>query len=107
MFKNIANFLSKKETFHLILLPLAISLLPFSIFLLLGSLGYRDTPIEHFLLLIVIFLWTFMGLPMIIRKEVPWLITVRGWLAVTEGIFLMVGLWVVLIILLESFLHSG
>ncbi len=107
MFKKIINYLGKMDTIYLIFLPIAVSLLPFSIILLLGSMGYRDTRIQRFLLLMIIFLWGFMGLPIIVRKEVPWLVTVRGWLAVAEGVFLMLGLWVVVILLLLAFLHGG
>ncbi len=45
-----------------------------------------------------------MGVPMIIRRELPWLITIRGWLAVAEGVILVVFgiiasviLWIVIL----------
>jgi hypothetical protein len=93
MFKKIINSLSKWETIHLVMLPVAIGLLPLFGFLLLGSAGYRDTPIQYFLVSLMFFSWGFMGLPMIVRKEVPWLIVFRGWVAVVEGVALLVMGW--------------
>ncbi len=98
MFKRIVNFLSTLQTIHLILLPVAISLLPLAVFGVLGSAGYRGTPLQGLLLLLVIFLWGLMGVPMIIRKEVPWLMAIRGSLAVVQGIVIMLLSWAIILL---------
>ena len=104
MFKKIFNYFSKWETLSLVLLPIGIGLLPLFAFFSLGSLGYRGTSIGGFLLSLTTLCWGFMGVPMIIRKQVPWLITIRGWPAVLEGIILTligwgltIGMWVSLL----------
>ncbi len=106
MFEKIVNSLSRMKTIHLVMLPVLSGLVPIFIFLWLGSAGYRDTSMQYFLLILTFFLWGFMGLPMIIRKEVPWLITIRGWPAVAEGILLVLIWWGVAIGFVGLMLHT-
>ncbi len=93
MFKKAIKLLSKMETLHLILLPVAIGILIILISLGLTSTGYIGHQIGSFLLPLGLFVLGFMGLPMIVRKEVPWLITIKGGIAVVEGIVLLLIWW--------------
>jgi hypothetical protein len=81
------------KTIHLVMLPVVFSLLPFIIIVIMGSAGYIDTPIQRFLLILTFFLLGFMGLPMIVRKETPWFITLKGWVAIVQGVVLMLIWW--------------
>lgn len=106
MFKKIVNILSAMKTIYLVLIPVALGILLILISLGLAMISQSANQIGNFLIPFAFFIWGFTGLPMIVRKEVPWLITVRGWLAVAEGIFLMLGLWWVAIILTQAMLSG-
>ena len=101
MFKKLLSIISNMKTIYLVLFPVALGVLLILIFLGLAKIGDGENQAGSFLIPFAFFIWGFTGLPMIIRKEVPWLITIRGWLAVAEGIFLMLGLWWVAIILTQ------
>ena len=94
------------ETIHLVMLPLAIGMLPISVFLWLSTAGYRDTKLQYLLIGLTFFIWGFMGLPMIRRREMPWLIRIRGWLAVAEGVLLLVIWWEVAIVFIGLMLRA-
>ncbi|HVN14509.1 MAG TPA: hypothetical protein VMT73_02120 [Anaerolineales bacterium] len=106
MLNKIINALSKWKTIHLVMLPVAIGLIPLVIFLLLGSAGYRGTSMQGLLLVFTFFIWGFMGLPMVIRKEMPWLIIFRGWIAIIEGVALMLVWWALAIIFIGIMLGA-
>lgn len=93
MFKKIINSLSKMETIHLVLLPVAIGILIILLSIGLAGIGAIGRQIGDMLLPIGLFILGFMGLPMIIRQEVPWLKTIRGWIAVVEGSILLLMGW--------------
>jgi hypothetical protein len=78
VFKKIINALSNKGTLYLVMLPAVIGMMVMLIALGISSTGHIGHQIGSFLLPLGLFVWGFMGLPMIIRKEVPWLITIRG-----------------------------
>jgi len=107
MFKKIIYILSNMKTQHLVVLPIAIGISVLLIALGLGKTSHIGNQIGRFLLPLGFFVWGFTGLPMILRKEVPWLITIRGWAAVAQGVFLMLGSWSIAIILLVVLLRSG
>ena len=48
---------------------------------------------ENMIINFVLFLWGVAGIPMIIRREAPWIITIRGWPAIAEGLFMVVACW--------------
>ena len=81
------------NTMHLILVPVRTSLLPIFILVLVGLAGYHDSLAQAILSGLVFFLWGCMGLPMIIRKEVPWFVINHGWLAVVQGTILLIIFW--------------
>ena len=99
MLKKIRNILARMETRYLILLPLLIGAVPLIILFSLPKAEYSGTPVAEFLILLTFFTWGLMGLPMIIRKEAPWLIPITGWLAVVEGIVITLASWTVVIML--------
>ena len=101
MLRNILARLSKMSTLQLILIPFLISFLPLGIIIALGTLGYRGTPSQSILVLMMFFLWGLTGVPIIIRKEVPSAFyPVKGWQAVAEGILVILGMGVVIAILI-------
>ena len=89
MLKYMIQHLYGMKTSHLVLLPMILSLMPILILVWLGSAGSRHTPLQNTLSCITFFLWGCVGLPMIIRKEMPWFVTMRGWAAVVQGIILV------------------
>jgi hypothetical protein len=93
MSKKIFAVLSKMKTIHLVMLPVIIGILIILIALGVARLGSIGNQIGGFLLAFGLFVIGLMGLPMIIRKEIPWLVTIRGWIAVVEGIILLVIGW--------------
>jgi hypothetical protein len=107
---NSTKFLSAMKTIHLVVLPVIISLLPIVALVWLGSAGYRDTPAQTIFSGMTFFLWGCTGLPMIVRKEIPWLRTAPGWMASVQGIvFLTIGWGIALgfaILLLNSILGN-
>jgi len=85
---------SKMKTFDLIKIPLVVGFIfTFASILLYGRAGYFGNLIGSFLISFAFFSWGFIGLPMIIRKEMPWLITIRGWWAVVEGVAFLIIFW--------------
>jgi hypothetical protein len=93
MFKKIISSLSKTKTINLVMLPVAIGISIILVSLVVADTGHIGNKIGGFLLSLGLFVLGFMGLPMIIRKEVPWLITIRGWIAVVEGVILLLIWW--------------
>ena len=66
-----------------------------------GGLG---KPIGGFFLPLGFLVWGLIGIPMIIRRELPWSIPIRGRMAVVQGIVLLVTgivlsvfLWIVIL----------
>lgn len=106
MLTSITKLLSTMKTIHLIMLPMVLSLVPIIILVWIGSAGYRQTLAQNILSCITFFLWGCVGLPMIVRKEVPWLVTVRGWVAVVEGVILLLIGWVIAIGFIIQILNS-
>ena len=96
MLKRLISLVSEIQTIYLVLVPAAIALL---IIWLTLEFGGGDLLIP-----LALFVWGFMGLPMIIRREVPWLITIRGRIAVLEGIVVMVLSWAAAFIILAALL---
>lgn len=81
-----------RKTVHLVLFPLMISLLPILLLARIDHAGYHDTPIQSILSGAAFFLWGCTGVPIITRREIPWLPAAPGWAAVLQGtIFLMIG----------------
>jgi len=107
MLRKILREISSARTIHLVIIPFVIGLI---LMLLAWELGGRKG-MEHYigglLLSLAFFVWGFMGLPIILRKEIPWLITIKGWFAVVEGVVLMLTAWVVAFILLGVFLSAA
>ena len=99
MFKKLIVRCSTMATVDLIKIPLAIGFL-FSVasMALFSSTSHLGKLTGGILLSVAFFVWGLMGLPMIIRKEMPWLIMVRGWFAVLEGVVLLLGCWATAII---------
>lgn len=93
MLTKIKNPQAVMKTLHLVLFPVVISLLPISVLVWTGSAGYRDTPAQSILSGVTFLLWGSMGLPMIIRKEIPWASTAPGWVAVVQGAILILIGW--------------
>jgi hypothetical protein len=54
--------------------------------------GFRETPAQVIASGITFFLWGCTGLPMMVRKEMPWLPKAPGWVAVVQGaLFVIIG----------------
>ncbi len=108
MTKRLISTLSNMQTSRLIALPLIIGvLLMFTSMLLLIGSNLLGKFLGVYLLPAAFFVWGSTGLPMIIRREMPWLFFVTGWLAVAEGIILVFSLWGVAIAILVSILRGG
>jgi hypothetical protein len=94
MINKIINFLSKWQTIHLVMLPVVIGILIMLISIGLGNTGHIGNEIGRFLLPLGFFVWGFMGLPMIIRKETPWFMgTIKGWIGIAQGVILLLMGW--------------
>ena len=81
------------KTSHLVLLPLIISLAPILILMLIGSDGYHGTPLQLTFAGLIFFLWGAAGLPIMIRREVPWFPSMNGWMAIAEGLIILTIGW--------------
>jgi hypothetical protein len=53
---------------------------------------------QKILIDLMVFLWGLSGIPVIIRRELPYLIPIRGWNAVVTGIFMILGSWFIIIV---------
>jgi hypothetical protein len=93
MLEYLKRLISGMKTSQLILLPGAISLFPFLAYLVVSSGHFSGNPLEVFLLLLMLTSLGFTGLPMILRKEAPGLISVKGTLAILQGLLIMIGFW--------------
>jgi hypothetical protein len=67
---------------------------------------FSGKPEEKVLFDLTLFLWGLSGVPIIIRKEIPGFIIVRGWSAVVTGIFITAACWTILIVDIVSKLHG-
>jgi hypothetical protein len=93
------------KTIHLIMLPVGIGLAIIVISIWVAGIGPIGKQVGLGLLTLGLFVLGFMGLPMIIRKELPWLTTtIRGKFAIFEGVVLMLIWWGLAIALLKDIL---
>jgi hypothetical protein len=100
LWKKVRGIITSMSTLQLILLPTLLSLLPITILIRISNGHYSGKPIEDILISIIIFLWGIMGIPMILRREAPGLfLYTKGWLAIIEGILILVASWSVAIAL--------
>jgi len=81
------------------MIPLAVGMASLTIGAFIGNAGPVANFIGRLLIVLGFFAFGLMGLPMMIRREMPWLIHVRGWIAVVEGVGLLVCGWVAAIIM--------
>ena len=100
MFSKLISRLSSKSTSDLIKIPFVTGLLLMGTsIVLLDRTPQSRNLVSGLLIPLGFFAWGFAGIPMIIRKEMPWLIIIKGWFAVLEGIAILVTCWGVAIIL--------
>jgi hypothetical protein len=104
MFKNLLARLNTFSTMKLIWLCILIGLGFVVGGILIASIGGVAMQIGGFFFPLGFLCWGLTGVPMIIRRELPWLITVRGWPAVFEGVVLVIAgilssviLWIVIL----------
>ncbi len=105
--KKIQTTLIKMRTSQLIMIPVVLSLIPISLTLVISGGRYSKSSLEDFLVLSILILWGFVGLPMVIRKEAPWLITIRGTLAIIQGGFIMMAFWLPTLAIIVSMISAA
>jgi hypothetical protein len=99
MLKKAIDRFSKMNTIDLVNIPLFIGFLLFILSAIILTIGHIGNIVGVYIIILTFFIWGFMGIPMIIRKEFPYL-TIRGWMAVAEGfVFVLFG-WGISIVLL-------
>jgi hypothetical protein len=81
----------------LVMFPYLVSLLPLALLLLFFPGRYSGTKIEDLLISSMVFLWGLSGIPIMIRRELPYLISIRGWYAVATGLMIACSFWGLLI----------
>jgi hypothetical protein len=91
MFKKFIAFFSRMTTKRLLDLFLLIGL---ALWILSGVFLYIAPYIGGLLFILGLVAFGFMGLIIIVRKEFPWIIPIKGWLAVVEGVIFLVFGWV-------------
>ena len=80
------------KTAQLVMIPAMGGMLLILILVGIGFAGYRGTLAYFILSGLTFFLWGCTGIPLIVRKEVPYLSIMSGWAAVVVGlIFLVIG----------------
>jgi len=94
MFNRLIYWLSHTTTYKLVMIPLAVGMASLTIGAFIGGAGSVANFIGRLLIVLGFFAFGLMGLPMVIRKEMPWLIHIKGWPAVIEGVALLVCGWV-------------
>lgn len=95
MLKTITNSRNAMRTGHLVMLPLIVGLLLILILVVLRYAGYQNTVAQNIVAGLTFFLWGCTGLPMIIRKEIPWFTRAPGWVAVVQGVLLLIIGWTI------------
>ena len=91
--KAIRKTIASKSTRELALFPVICSLLPLLLLILISHGHYSGTPTQGLLIELMLFLWGSSGIPIILRREDPGIVVVRGWSAVAIGILVIVTSW--------------
>ena len=82
------------RTSDLIRIPAILSFIPLGVDQWVSGGHYSGTTVENILILSTIFLWGCIGIPIIVRKESPGLITLYGWPAILNGVIITLLFWV-------------
>jgi len=94
MNNKIIVWLSRMKTSNLIMIPVILSLIPLGLDQWISGGHYSGTTVEDALILSAVFLWGCVGIPIIVRRESPGLITLYGWPAILSGIFIILCFWI-------------
>jgi len=94
MNKKVVIWLSRLRTSNLIMIPVILSLIPLGLDQWISGGHYSGTIAENILILSTIFLWGCIGIPIIVRKESPGLITLYGWPAILNGVIIVLLSWI-------------
>jgi hypothetical protein len=98
--RRLFSFLSRLGTGRLVLLFILAGLVPCAILRLVYGGHYSGTLPEDILIGLMFTLWGCIGLTIVIRRETPGFIRIRGKWAVLEGLLVMACFWSIVVIAL-------
>lgn len=98
--KRFFSRLSSLGTGWLVLLFIVAGSVPFAILRLVYGGHYSGTWPEDILIGLAFTLWGCIGLPIVIRRETPGLVRIRGKWAVVDGLLVMLCFWSIVVIAL-------
>jgi hypothetical protein len=84
---------SNRTTRSLVSIPIYCGLFLLIILVVTSKGNYSGNLLQNILISLAFFCWGFSGLPIIIRRESPEIITTKGWLAVVQGIIVVIIFW--------------
>ncbi len=99
MVDRLVSRFSLITTYQLVMIPLAVAITLLTIGAFILGAGPPANFIGRLLIILGFFALGLMGLPMVIRRELPWLIHLKGWPAAIEGVALLICGWAATIIL--------